>query len=100
MGSSASGKTTLVQEMASNSMSEKLEGEHWISAVELSKKRKAEIDSCFEPKVEFYYPESEYKLKKTVDDLENLYREKLEKKDIVPGTEGSGKREYIKRETT
>ena len=64
LGSFASGKTTLVQEMASNSMFGKLERAHWISAVELLKKREAEIDSCFEPKVEFYYPESEYELKK------------------------------------
>ena len=73
----------------------KLEGAHQISAVERSKKREAEIDLCFEPKVEFYYPESEYKLKKSFDDLE-----KFEKKSVVPGKEGSGKGEYIKRETT
>ena len=64
LASSASRKTTLVQEMSSNSMFGKLEGAHWISAVELLKKKEAEIDSCFEPKVEFYYPESEYELKK------------------------------------
>ena len=64
LGSLASGKTTLVQEMSSNSMFGKLERAHWISAVELLKKIEAEIDSCFEPKVEFYYPEYEYELKK------------------------------------
>ena len=64
LGSSASGKTTLVQEMASYSMFGKLEGAYWISAIELSKKREADIGSCFEPKVEFYYPESDYELKK------------------------------------
>ena len=40
-------------------------------------------------------PESEYKLKKSFDRLENLYREKFEKNSVLPGTEGSGKREYI-----
>ena len=60
---------TLVQEMASNSMFRRLEGVHWISTIELSKKREAKIDSYFEPKLEFYYPESKYKLKKTFDDL-------------------------------
>ena len=84
--------------MAFNSMFGKLEGAHWISAVKLSKKRETEIDSCFEPKVEFYYPESEYELKKTFEDLENLYREKLEKKSVVPGTKGSGEGEYIERD--
>ena len=90
LGSSASGKMTLVQEMASNSMFRKLAGAHLISAVELSKKREAEIDSCYEPKVEFYYPESQDELKKTFDNLE--------KESVVPGTEGSGKREYIERD--
>ena len=28
-------------------------------------------------------------LKKTFDDLENLYREKFKKKNVIPGTEGS-----------
>ena len=36
--------------------------------------------------------------KKTFDDLENLYREKLEKESVVPGTEGSGKGEYKVRD--
>ena len=40
LGSSASGKTTLVQEMASSSMFGKLEEAHWISAVKLSKKKR------------------------------------------------------------
>ena len=48
LGSSPNGKTTLVQEMASNSVFGKLEGAHWVSAV---KAREAEIDSCFKPKV-------------------------------------------------
>lgn len=79
-------------------LSGKLEGAHWISAVELCKKREAEIDSCFEPKVEFYYPSNEYELKKTFNDLENLYREKVERKTFAIGTEGSGKGEYIERD--
>ena len=62
LGSSVSGNMTLVQEMASNSMFEKVEGAHRISAVKLYKKREAEIDSCFEPKIEFYYSESENEL--------------------------------------
>ena len=39
LGSSASGKTILVQEMASNSMFGKLKGAHWISAIKLSTAR-------------------------------------------------------------
>ena len=82
LGSSASGKTTCVQEMASNSVFRKLEGVYWMSAVKFSKAREAEIDSCFEPKVEFYNPEDEYDLKKSFVDLENLYREKLKEEYV------------------
>ena len=58
----------------------KLKGAYWVSAVKLSKARDVEIDFCFEPKIEFYNPQDEHDLKKTFVDLENLYREKLEKK--------------------
>ena len=74
LGSTASGKMTLVQEMACNSVFGKLESVHWISKVELSKQREAEIDSYFVPRVDFLNPqdeyEDEYDLKKTLTDLE------------------------------
>ena len=79
LGSSASDKTTLVQEMASNSMFGKLEGAHWVSAVELSKSREAKIDSCFKPKVEFYNPQDEYDLKKSFCRLRKSLRRKTRK---------------------
>ena len=97
-GSSASEKTTIVQEMVSNSMFGKLGGVQWISAAKLSKEGQAETDSCFEPKVEFYNPRDWYCLKKTSADLENLYRGKLEKKKIDAGRGGNGKREYVERD--
>ena len=98
LGSSASDKTTLVQEMASNSMFGKLERAHGVSAAELLKSREAEIDSCFKPKVEFYNPQDEYDLKKAFVHLENLYRGKLEKKKIVVENIGNGKGEYVERD--
>ena len=81
LGSSASGKTSLVQEIATNSMFGKLEGVYWVSGVKLSKKREIKIESCFEQKVDFSYPSDEYNLNKIFDDLENIYREKEEKKN-------------------
>ena len=95
LGSTASRKTILVEEMASNSVFGKLEGAHWISAVKLSKEREAVIDSYFELKVEFYNPVDEYDLRKTFADLENLYREKLEKKEIVTASGVNAKGEYV-----
>ena len=61
--------------MTSNFMFGKLEGNYQISAVNLSKQREAVIDCYFKPKVKFYNPVDEY-------DLENLYKEKLEKKKL------------------
>ena len=75
----------------------KLEGIHWISQVGLSKQREAEIDPCFEPKVEFYQPQDEYNLKKTFTDLENLYKERVEKNKI-PQNEGSSMGEHVERD--
>ena len=86
----ASGKTTLVQDMACNSMFEKLKRIHWISKVKLSNQREAEIDSCFAPKIEFYKPQDEYDLKKTFNYLENLYRNKMEKKGVLTQDKGMG----------
>ena len=76
----------------------KLEGIHWISQIELSKQREAEIDSCFEPKVEFYQPQDEYDLKKTFTDLENLYKERVEKNKIAQ-SKGSGMDEHVERDS-
>ena len=74
LGSSASGKINLVQEMVSSSMFGKLKGMHWVSAIKLSKAREAEIDSCFKPKVEFYHPQDKYDLKKTCRPRKSLQR--------------------------
>ena len=66
LGGTGSGKTTLIQELACNSMNGKLEEVHWISKVQLPKQKGAEIDSCFSPKEEFYRPEDGYNLKKKI----------------------------------
>ena len=79
LDSTGSGKTTLVQEMASNSMFGELGGGHWISQLQLYKLREAEIDSRFTPKFEFYSPQDEEDLEKAFDDVENIYRERVQK---------------------
>ena len=75
----------------------KLESLHWISKVELSKQREAKIDSCFVPKVDFLNPEDQYDLRKTFNDLENLYRENIEKKGIV-ANRGNDMGEHVERD--
>ena len=76
LGSSGSGKTSLVEEAAINSILEKV---HWILGIELSREREGEIESCFESEIEFYYPKDQDALSKVINDLENLYLEKQEK---------------------
>ena len=98
LGSTASGKMILVQEMACNSMFGKLESIHWISKVKLSKQREAEIDYCFVPKVDFLNQQNEYDLRKTFNDFENLHREKIEKKGIV-ANRGNGMGEHVERDS-
>ena len=85
LGNMGSGKITLVQELACQSMFGKLRQAHWISKVQLSKHREAEKDSCFSPKVEFYSPQDVKHLKKTFKNLENIYREREEKLKLEVG---------------
>ena len=69
--------------------------------MKLSKQREAKLDSYFEPKLEFYYPQDERDFfldlenlfRKTFSDLENLYRGKKEK--LVVESVGNGKGEYV-----
>ena len=84
LGSTGSGKMTLVQEMTSNSLFGELRGVHWISKLQLSKQRAAEIDSCFTQKVEFYSSQDEEDLKKlltTSKIFTKRYREKDRDRD-------------------
>ena len=69
--------------------------EYWVSGINLSKKREGEIESCFEAKVDFYYPSYKYKLSKTFSDFENIYRKKDQRKSNF---EGSRKSELVKRD--
>ena len=89
-------RRTLGQEMASNSISGELRGVHWIS-----KQTEAERDSRFTPKVEFYSPQDEGDLEKTFDDLENIYRERVEKMpfDNESNDVSNGMGEYVERDS-
>ena len=60
--------------------------------------REAEIYSSFEAVVDFYNPQDEFGLKKSFDDLENLYREKVEKQNIIK-QKNHGKGEYVERDS-
>ena len=78
--STDSGKMTLVQEMASNSLFGELRGVHWMSKLQHSKQRAAEIDSCFTQKVELYSSQDEKDLKKLLT-TSKIFTERYREKD-------------------
>lgn len=84
LGSTGSGKATLVQEICEDSTFGKHEEVYWISKVELSKQREAEIDS-FEAVADFQNRQDEFDLKKTFDGPENLYQQEVQKQKIITG---------------
>ena len=57
----------------------KLEKIYWITKNALTEQRQGEIDSCFEPQIDYFGAADEFKLKKTFDDLKNIFLEKVEK---------------------
>ena len=54
LGSMKSGKTSLVQQLGCNGMFWELRKVNWISKVDLSNRRDAEIESYFSAEEEFY----------------------------------------------
>ena len=66
LGSMGSGRILLVQQLGCNSMFQELLKVHWISKVELSKCREAQITSCFSAEVEFYNPKRRIQIRKNV----------------------------------
>ena len=95
LGSSASGKTCLVQEIATTTIFGELEGVYWVSVINISKKREGQTECCFEAKVGFYFPSDEYEMSKTFSHFENIYREKDQRKSNF---QGSRKSELVKRD--
>ena len=50
------GKTALVQKLAINKFFGEINKAEWVSFIKLEKQREAEIQSCFECELDFYYP--------------------------------------------
>ena len=50
------GKTALVQKLAINKFFGELSKAEWVSFIKLEKQSEAEIQSCFECELDFYYP--------------------------------------------
>ena len=65
VGRTGCGKTGFVQKLALNKFFGELVKAEWVSYVKLDKEREAQIQSCFDCQIEFYYP-------KTKEKFENL----------------------------
>ena len=51
-------KTYFTENLVVNTFFGRLENVEWVSYIDLSRERKAEIGSCFSCKFKFYYPKS------------------------------------------
>ena len=67
VGRTECGKTTFMQKLALNNFFGKLEKTEWVSGIELSKTREAEIETNFSCKVDFHYPVDEDELSDQLD---------------------------------
>ena len=81
VGQTECGKTTFMQKSALNNFFDKLKKTEWVSGIELSKTREAEIETNFSCKVDFHYPSDEdelsdqldqFKLESKSNELDNL----------------------------
>ena len=67
VGRAECGKTTFMQKLALNNFFGKLKKTEWVSGIELSKTREAEIETNFSCKIDFHYPSDEDKLSDQLD---------------------------------
>ena len=67
VGQTECGKTTFMQKLALNNFFGKLKKTQWVSGIEPSKTREAEIEAIFSCKVDFHYPSDEDELSNQLD---------------------------------
>ena len=69
VGSTECGKTSFVQKLALNNFFGDLKKVKWVSGINLSDRREAEIESNFSCKNDFYYPTDEDKLSDKLEEF-------------------------------
>ena len=67
VGRTECGKTTFMQKLALNNFFGQLKKTEWVSGIELSKMREAEIETNVSCKVDFHYPSDEDELSNQLD---------------------------------
>ena len=78
VGRTGCGKTPLVQKLAINKFFGELNKAEWVSFIKLEKQREAEIQSCFECELDFYYPRN----KEQFEELLEYFKTKSNSSEI------------------
>ena len=82
VGRTGCGKTAFVQKLAINRFFDELNAAEWVSFTKLDKAREAEIQSCFECELDFYYPRN----KEQIEELLEYFKTKLNSSEIENNT--------------
>ena len=77
VGRTACGKTGFVQRLAVNRFFGDLINAEWVSYIKLDKKREAELQSCFDCQLDFYYPRN----RENFDNLLEYFKTKSSSSD-------------------
>ena len=72
VGRIACGETFFTQKLAVNNFFGKLKKSEWVSYIQLTKEREAEIESCFACPAEFHYPQGQNDLKNLLDEFKQI----------------------------
>ena len=78
VGRTGCGKTAFVQKLAINRFFGELNAAEWVSFIKLDKAREAEIQSCFECELDFYYPRN----KEQFEELLEYFKTKSNSSEI------------------
>ena len=78
VGRTGCGKTALVEKLAINKFFGELNKAEWVSFIKLEKQKEAEIQSCFECKLDFYYPRN----KEQFEELLEYFKTKSNSSEI------------------
>ena len=78
VGRTGCGKTAFVQKLAINKFFGELNKAEWVSFIKLDKQREAEIQSCFECELDFYYPRN----KEQFEELLKYFKTKSNSSEI------------------
>ena len=72
LGRTDSGKTYFIQQLALNNFFGKLIKAYWVSGIEISESRKAQIESCFDCDIEFMIVKDEDDLNDVIEHFKEI----------------------------